>query len=502
MANFFLRTNKQSGRATIYVRVQKPKLGIDWRSVNTGIETDVSKWRECYESGNVKKWDRYTSEGVGKELKERLDTISQTINLLFEEKTIKSNADKHILEERLFSLANHEAISVREDIRKHEREEKERLMHEILPCCEKFIIGIKDGTIPDSRTGRAYTEGTIKCWGTFYGYMKRYCKDGTTFEEIDIDFINGFRNFLKKQGLMGTTINKHFGTAGKLCRYAAERGWNKNAVSLAGWKAMVVQKDEKQTEIYLNEEELNALYDMQLTGQREQVRDIFFLGVFTGQRVSDYSIYNERSFAFTEAGTPVVKLTQKKTGVPVEVPILDSRLYDLCDKYGKHFPQVPLQRINLVLKSILKDLAQSVPSLMTEYTTAMTRREHDAEKTYLRLCQKVNNGEELTNNERADYRRMKEYAHEHDGDPVYRRNGKDTIVKYKYELVNSHTARRSAITNWSKSGIFTKRDIMKMSGHQSEANYEKYIKVGISEAADQIAAKAKKAKEVQLKKEA
>lgn len=487
MAFFFIRTNKQSGRATLYVRVQKPKFNISWSAISTGIDVDVAKWRECYESGNARKWNEYTRAGsVGAELKEKMDKVDEIINLLFGEGRIRSNADKHILTDMLFELATHNAIQVRNEIRERKVEEEQRKLHEIVPCCERFIQGITDGSIKDTRSGRRYAEGTISNWWTFLSYLKDYTRQGMTFEDITPEWVSRFRLFMERRGMMPTTINKHFGSGQKLCNYAAMKGWNKNAVSLRAWQMQTVKKSEKQTEIYLNDEELDAFYNMRLEGQRERVRDLFFLGVFSGQRVSDFSQFSRYNFTQTEKGTNIIRLTQKKTGNNVEAPILDARCFEILHKYDYQSPKVPLQRVNLILKEIFKELAQTVPSLMTEYPTAMTSRERDAEATYIRLCQKAMNNEPMTNNESADYRRLKLYAEEHGGNPVYRRDGRDNIVKYKYELVTSHTARRSAITNLSKAGILTDREIMAISGHASLENLEKYIKTGLSERADEI----------------
>lgn len=506
MANFFIRTDKKEGRATLYVRVQKAKPKIDWRYINTGIVVSIADWLKYYVNGSPSDWNAYTKPGsIGAELKDKMDKVDETINLLFNEGRIKSDDDKHIVADALFELANHDAIKVRNEIRERKREEEQRRYHSVIPCCESFIKGITDGSIKDTRSGRRYTEGTIKNWGTFLGYLKGYAREDITFEEITPEWIARFRLFLEKQGLMPTTVNKHFGTGQKLCNYAALKGWNKNAVSLRAWQMQTVKKNEKQTEIYLNEEELDALYLMPLEGQRDKVRDLFFLGVFSGQRVSDFSQFSRHNFTKTDRGTNIIRLTQKKTGNSVEAPILDARCYEILRKYDYQSPEVPLQRVNLILKEVFKELAKSVPSLMAEYPTAMTRREKDAEATYLRLCAKAMNNEPMTNNERAEYRRLKLYAKEHDGDPVYRRDGRGNIIKYKYELITSHTARRSAITNLSKAGILTDREIMAISGHASLENLEKYIKTGLSERADEIFEKvsgAKKAKEIKLKREA
>lgn len=503
MANFLIRTTKETGKATLYVRIQKKNPKIDW-VLSTGIVVNIADWRKYYESGNAKLWDSYTKEGSnGAEIKKKMDMVSETINLLFDDKCIRSNDDKPIVIEALNKLANHEAIVKRKEIRQREREDEERKMHEIIPCCKRFIEGITDGSITDKRVRDGkYTIGTIRNWGTFFEYLKDYTKEGMTFEDISPEWVQRFRLYLEKVGLMPTTIRKHFGTAQHLCNYAASMGWNRNAVSLRVWQYQNIKKNEKQTEIYLTEEELDALYDMPLEGQRDKVRDLFFLGVFSGQRVSDYSQFSRHNFTQTDKGTNIIRLTQKKTGSSVEVPILDSRCYEILRKYDYQSPEVPLQRVNLILKEIFKELAKTVPSLNQTYTTAMTRREKDAEKTYLRLCEKAMKNEPMTNNERADYKRLKLYAQEHDGDPVYKRDGRGSIVKFKWELVTSHTARRSAITNLHKMGL-RERDLLVFSGHTNLKNLEKYIRTGLSEEADRIAEKFNsKAKEIKLKKDA
>ena len=53
----------------------------------------------------------------------------------------------------------------------------------------------------------------------------------------------------------------------------------------------------------------------------------------------------------------------------------------------------------------------------------------------------------------------------------------------KWEAVSSHTARRSAATNMFKAGI-PSISIMKITGHKTETQFMKYIKVSKEENAD------------------
>ena len=128
---------------------------------------------------------------------------------------------------------------------------------------------------------------------------------------------------------MSNTINKKVSCFRKLCNLAAMEGYNKNAVSLRVWKDKAVKEIDKRAEIYLTDEEIDAMYALELTGDNEIVRDIFLLGYFSCQRYSDYCKLREENFiTYNKSG--LITLTQKKTKKKVEVPIFDDRVYELC----------------------------------------------------------------------------------------------------------------------------------------------------------------------------
>ncbi len=55
----------------------------------------------------------------------------------------------------------------------------------------------------------------------------------------------------------------------------------------------------------------------------------------------------------------------------------------------------------------------------------------------------------------------------------------------KYELIKTHTARRTGATNMYLAGIPT-IDIMKITGHRTESEFLKYIKVSKQETATKL----------------
>ena len=52
-----------------------------------------------------------------------------------------------------------------------------------------------------------------------------------------------------------------------------------------------------------------------------------------------------------------------------------------------------------------------------------------------------------------------------------------TVTKEKWQLISSHTARRSAATNMYLTGRMKTLEIMKLTGHRTEQNFFRYIRL-------------------------
>ena len=69
------------------------------------------------------------------------------------------------------------------------------------------------------------------------------------------------------------------------------------------------------------------------------------------------------------------------------------------------------------------------------------------------------------------------------------------LSRAKYELICSHTARRSGTTNLYKLGVLSDLELRSITGHESQKNFEGYIRIGISEQAQRVGDKIKAAME-------
>lgn len=174
-----------------------------------------------------------------------------------------------------------------------------------------------------------------------------------------------------------------------------------------------IKPSEEVDNVYLSLEEYDRLYELKLSGTKELVRDLFLIGCYTAMRVSDYSRLMPEDI---RGG--LIYLEQKKTKDKVVVPA-HKRVLEIIEKYGGA-PKISEQKLNLHIKEICRMAG------ITE------------------LIRVKKNG-------------------------VY-------LYKEKCQLVTSHTARRSAATNMALNGT-PLRDIMQITGHKSEGNLLRYIKI-------------------------
>lgn len=499
---FFLRTKQTKGTANLYTRINRPAFGISNWYVCTKISVSVESWIKAQKSS--KSLNAYYATEEGKEVQRRLNMVEAVIRDSFENGTISSKEDKGELERLISNIVNEEGLKAKEETNKRQKEREEKKLCVIANYYDFFYRAIESGDRRQGRENKRYTKGSLTVWRVFGDYLNNYLKlkgwESRTFEEIDKAFADSFVIYLENLGLMLTTVNKQITCFRKLCNAAAEDSKNKSLTSVRVWHERTVKDKEKRAEIALSDEEINALYDMKLDGIREKVRDIWVLGYFSAQRVSDYTKLTKDNFSETKNGVTVITLTQQKTGSDVLVPVLDKRVFDICKKYRYRFPKLDKRDINRYIKEVLSDLSESVPSLRELYRTQLSMKEREKEEGFIRMEKRIKAGEKLHGEELKYYKRMKAYAFTHEsGKGLWKRDNAGFVVKYKWELVSSHTSRRSAVTSLYETNLLNPKEIMSISGHKTLKNFEGYIKRGDVEQAESIAEKFAKAKEVTLK---
>ena len=488
MAQFFLRTKRETGESPLYTKIRRNGMQM---YICTGIRVDVQEWNKAQRS--LAAMRRYENTEEGAKVHDLQMKVTKAIDTLYAENKINTKEDKAIIEQALSAIVN----GTVEEIQQVAKVTTARSRTTVLGFFDYFYAGISDGSIRHGNNSD-YSPGTVVVWKAFGENLKEYCKKDIPFDDIDKPFADRFTLYLLKQGYMSNTINKKVSCFRKLCNLAAMEGYNKNAVSLRIWKDKAVKEIDKRAEIYLTDEEIDAMYDMELTGENEIVRDIFLLGYFSCQRYSDYCKLREENFiTYNKSG--LITLTQKKTGKKVEVPIFDDRVYELCNKYHYEFPDIDVQKMNLKIKAVGAELAKTVPSFCEKYVTVLTSVEKRSEKTYEKLLDKKNKGIKFTENERKWFHKLDKLAKMRNGSPLWERNKHGEVIRAKYELICSHTARRSGTTNLYKLGVLSDLELRSITGHESQKNFEGYIRIGISEQAQRVGDKIKAAREAMKK---
>ena len=378
--------------------------------------------------------------------------------------------DKSHVELEILAIANPKKAEAMMKARREEeerRQEEERIKEEqvrlikegidaerakIWNFLNRFCEEIKSGNRLNGHN--RYAPGTVKAWFSFrklYDQFDR--KHRFTWYQIDRAFVTKFFVFMEKNDYMVSAQNKYLVDLRAIVNYAYLDGIHDNDRAMQYFSKKKIEDDDKAIEIYLTETELQALYEMPLSGKQDEVRDIFLVGCYTCQRVSDYNDIDKDCFTTTAKGTPVIRLIQKKTRNEVKIPIMNPNLKAICEKYSYNLPSVVDVILNRYIKDILKKLSETTPSLGKKVTTKLTMKQ-----------------KQLEENDKL----------------VVERNEKGEVIMPRYNCVTTHTARRSGITNMYLTHKYTIIQMMHVSGHKTQKTFMDYIKLSSDEIADEI----------------
>jgi integrase len=269
--------------------------------------------------------------------------------------------------------------------------------------------------------------GSIQVYNALLKHLKEFSKTRKyklTFESINLEFYEQFKDYLfNEKKLLTNTFGKQITTLKTFLNIATEKGINTHFTYKSRmFKAMQEEIDH----IHLNPSELEMLNNVKLDKKQylDRVRDLFLIGCHTGLRFSDFTQLRKENLEKMEGGKYVFKVKTNKTGERVVIPVKPV-LKKIWDKYKGELPRaISNQKMNEYLKE-LGELAGITQKVIIKKTSG----KHKVEK----ICP-------------------------------------------KYELISTHTARRSFATN-AFLGAIPAINVMKFTGHKTESSFMKYIKV-------------------------
>lgn len=279
--------------------------------------------------------------------------------------------------------------------------------------------------------GKDLRASTVSTKRQTYEIVREF-SPGATFEDMSMKFYNEFTAWMGKQrvyttGPDGKRISKPRFDRNTQGKHVKEL---KSILNLA-YRNELMQNDrfrfwsvvqESNNVVTLNREEVLKINALELSGVRENVRDIFILACFLGPRISDYKSFRKESISVV-AGVTWFEYVQEKTDQLVRIPV-HPIAKAILDKRDGDFPEmISEQNFRYNLKSICEDA-----------------------ELFDRVIVKIR-----------------------DGKPEY---------KKKFEAISPHTARRTFATSLFY-GWFSKPMpaslCMRYTGHRTEKSFMLYI---------------------------
>lgn len=288
-----------------------------------------------------------------------------------------------------------------------------------------------------------YSENRIKQYKLSINVLDRFGKDtGTdcTFHEMDARMFEALKRWFMKNGYS----ENYFSSIIKIVKATARKAMREGVQVSGAFTDGSLSAPQKETDsIYLTEEELQRIASLDITEEAikkampdsvdghlprrvaayGKARDMFLIGAYTGLRYSDvYALESEN------IRDGMITISTKKTSTRTVIPI-HPIVSEILERYD--FDPLPEQKLNKYMKIISKMAGINDRIVVVK--------------------KKV--------------------------------GGETKVTREKWELVSSHTARRSFATNAYKAGVPTLA-IMKITGHRKESTFMKYIKVTEDENAE------------------
>lgn len=299
--------------------------------------------------------------------------------------------------------------------------------HDLLSYYEEYLESLPQKL---NEKGRPFSKGYIKAHEQTLIKLKTFVKiqrQSLEFEHIDIRFNELFINYLNQFNYTTNYIGKQIKNIKTILNHATVRGVN-SSLKFKQFKELT----EDTVKVVLSENELDQLYNLDLSKQAklEVVRDIFLVGCWTGLRYSDLTSFNKKA----KINGSVISIKAQKTQEYVSVP-LHPVTKAILEKYNHELPTLSEPKFNIRIK----ELGAMIPSLTEGLEKEITR------------------GGKL----------IKE-------------------TKPRYEMMQSHSARRSFATNMFLRKVPTET-IMAITGHKKATTFYKYIQLPPDHHAEYVA---------------
>ena len=193
------------------------------------------------------------------------------------------------------------------------------------------------------------SKSSIQKYNVVFDKYQNFCAKGLTkykILQLNDDFYVNFLSYMRHEhDLNDNTLSRYLNFFKTFVLWCSRKGIDINM----DYKKVSVKKYEADG-IALTAEDVKTLEQAVLTGAEEKARDLFLIGVYSGQRFSDYSVFDRADVQ----GKFIIKRaekTEKHSYIP-----LHNKLKDLLDKYDWRLPKISSQKFNVRIQAVCKKL--------------------------------------------------------------------------------------------------------------------------------------------------
>lgn len=277
----------------------------------------------------------------------------------------------------------------------------------------------------NKKTGKKISSATIRNFKTLISHIEKYeevKKIRLNIHDIDLTFHSDYYKFAEKiLTLSVNSIGRDLRQIKTVCLDARDKG-------IATNKQVESRKFNAPTEptdfVTITELEIEKIKNQKFkdSGYLDNARDWLIIGCWTGCRVNDLMKLTNDNILMTPQGQKFIRYTQSKTGKQVDIPI-HSHVNEILERLGNFPRSISDVKFNEYIKTV---------------------------------CQKAGLTDEVKGS------KQNKQTHK-----------KETGVFEKWELIRSHTCRRSFATNHYNK--LSNKLIMAVTGHATEQMLLNYI---------------------------
>lgn len=372
-------------------------------------------------------WDfnkqRVSSSSINpKKINDKLDEIKYKLNNFYDE----IRHQKRYPEED--EVKNYISLISKDKLPKNSSTNKNEKVMSFYDHFLRFMNDTKNG-VRLSSSGKRIQSSTFKSYITTQNHLKEFLSTTKTeynFDNIDDKFFAEITKYFSKHNLSNNTQGRAIKIIKTFLHYMVDLGINKNMKFVKSLKVF----DEETNIVALNKTELESIEKLSgLTDRLDRTKDLFLAQIYTGLRVSDLFNLKNVNINYIERK---IFINTMKTQNNLIIPI-SRKLEVILKKHSGKLPKVSTQKYNVAIKEICKFANINTPIQVTRFIG----------------------------------------------------NKRIVEVKPKYEMISSHTSRRSFITLTLKKGVMPEM-VMEISGHKNRKSFQRYVRITKEESADKV----------------